>query len=136
MWHKNTLLSKFCLFIDPWTRTLDCWSCRNLSTWVLIELLRQEYDRIPYLGAAETNLLKNSRQQKMGYVPHLRVLPLLPQEQPESEVCGEKCVQKKSSLPSLYNSPQYLSKSVTLFQNINMHHFSIKAFLNFYTSTT
>lgn len=69
---KILFSSKFCLLIDPWTRTLDCWSCGNLSSLVLVE---QEYDRIPDLGAAETNLLKNSRQQKMGYVPQLRVLP-------------------------------------------------------------
>lgn len=66
--------------------------------------LRQEYARIPDLGAAKTNLLKNSRQQKMGYVPHLRVLPLLPQEQPESEACGEKCVHPCITLHSTFPS--------------------------------
>lgn len=57
-----------------------------------LEYSEQKYDRIPNLGAAETNLLKIFRQQKMGYVPHLRVLLLLPREQPEFEEYGEKCI--------------------------------------------
>lgn len=71
MYSQNTIFSKFSCsltLIDQDSGLLELQKFILLGT---LRALQQEYDRMFDLCAAESKLLKNSKQQKMGYVTHL-----------------------------------------------------------------
>lgn len=98
---KYYILSKLRLLVDLWTRTPDCWSCKNSSTWVLsdpsdgnmIESLTFVLQK-PISWKIRSNrkwvmCLICQLAATLPFLDHRMVLPLLPIEQPEAE-CREK----------------------------------------------
>lgn len=101
LWCQNGN-SKFCLLIDLWTRTLDCWS-RNSSTWELDDKNTMEFLTFVLQKPICWKILSR-RKWVMCLTYYLasatpfsgcrKVLFLLPLELPKSEDCGEKMYPK------------------------------------------
>lgn len=99
---KMVILSKFCLLIDLWTRTLDCWS-RNSSSWELDDKNTMEFLTFVLQTPICWKILSR-RKWVMCLIYYLasatpfsgcrKVLFLLPLELPKSEDCGEKMYPK------------------------------------------